>query len=116
MSDTIGPIVTTTPITLENFDDVGNAVVLTDFITSSGGVPDFALITNHSTTIPVSALVCSLSFITTYSNAASLIMPGQSTLQPVNIEEFDGSTLPYFVAASLTGNANISVVGVTTKP
>jgi hypothetical protein len=115
MPTNIGPVVATTPITLENFDDVGNVVVLSDFITSSGGVPDFALLTNHSTTLPGGAGVFSLAAITaTPDGWFTVLMPGESILQPINVEEFDDSSMPYLVGASFVGNVNISCVGVST--
>lgn len=115
MPTTIGPVVATTPITLENFDDQGNVVVLSDFTTSSGGVPDFALITNHSTSIPAGAGVASLaSIFAAPDGSITLLMPGESVLQPINVQEFDDSSMPFLICASLFGNVNISCVGVST--
>lgn len=114
MPTNIGPVVATTLTTLENFDDLGNAVVLTDFITSSGGVPEFALLTNHSTTIPAGASVASLATVTATPDFITILMPGESILQPINVQEFDDSSMPYFVGVAFVGNVNISCVGVST--
>jgi hypothetical protein len=41
-------------------------------------------------------------------------MPGESILQPINVQEFDDSSMPLFVGVAFVGNVNISCVGVST--